>query len=146
MADVKKEPDTGRSRTDLAHSVQQFFEQFGRALTAGDGTAIAGMWDTPAFVLADEGARTIASTDEIATFFDGVRAQYESRGIVDTRADLLWEEWLTERIVMVEVRWPYLDAAGHELGEELSTYTLRLDDSGALRVRIVVTHGVSQPH
>ena len=42
------------------------------------------------------------------------------------------------------MRWPYLDAQGHELGAETSTYTLRRDGNGRLRLRVAVTHGVEE--
>lgn len=45
---------------------------------------------------------------------------------------------------MVEVRWPYLDADGEERGEETSTYTLRRNDRGELRLRVAVMHGASE--
>jgi hypothetical protein len=48
---------------------------------------------------------------------------------------------MTDRILVVEVRWPYLDQEGNEAGEESSTYTLRRDDQGHLKIRAVVMHG-----
>lgn len=42
-----------------------------------------------------------------------------------------------------EVRWPYLDGQGNEVGEEVSTYTLRRDETGALKVQVALMQGVS---
>ncbi|PCC74844.1 hypothetical protein SAMN02745121_05977 [Nannocystis exedens] len=36
--------------------------------------------------------------------------------------------------------WPYVDREGREVGHERSTYALRRDDSGALRIRAVLAH------
>jgi hypothetical protein len=46
-------------------------------------------------------------------------------------------------LALVEVRWPYLDGQGNEVGEEVSTYVLRRDDTGALKVQVALMQGVS---
>ncbi|HET8580777.1 MAG TPA: hypothetical protein VFL31_07245 [Nitrospiraceae bacterium] len=66
--------------------------------------------------------------------FSGAKEQYNARGITDTRPDVFGLEWVTERIAIVDVRWPYLDERGKEVGEEASTYTLRRDDAGDLKL------------
>jgi hypothetical protein len=123
--------------------VQQFLDRMAEALTRGDGETVARMWDVPALVLDDQTVRGISSASELVQFFGGARELYNDRGIVDTRADLLALAWLTERIAIVEVRWPYLDRNGREVGEESSTYTLRYDDANNLRLRVGVMHGAT---
>jgi hypothetical protein len=46
-------------------------------------------------------------------------------------------------LALVEVRWPYLDGQGNEVGEEVSTYALRRDETGALKVQVALMQGVS---
>ena len=60
---------------------------------------------------------------------------------VDTRADIVRSEWSSDRIAIVSVRWPLIDRNRREIGYEGSTYTLRRDDGGTLRIRSVVMHG-----
>lgn len=122
-------------------SVQVFLDRFGELITAGDGAAVAELWETPAYVLGDTMAKAVVTSEEVARFFGGAKAQYDERGIVDTRAEIRRETWLTDRLVTVEVRWPYLDAEGRAHGEETSTYVLRVDDRGELRLRAAVMHG-----
>jgi hypothetical protein len=123
--------------------VQAFLDRFGALVTAGDGAAIAKLWETPAYVLGDTMAMPVASPEEVATFFGGAKAQCNERGITDTRAEIQRETWHSDRVVSVEVRWPYLDADGEEHGSETSTYVLRLDDAGALRLRVAIMHGAT---
>jgi hypothetical protein len=104
------------------------------------------MWETPALVLSDQEVITVGAASEVEQFFSGAKEQYNARGIVDTRPDIVQLRWPTEKIAIVEVRWPYLDARGHELGEETSTYTLRRNEAGDLKVRVAVMHGTSEPH
>ena len=53
-------------------------------------------------------------------------------------------EWVTDRMALVDVRWPWLDADGAENGEESSTYALRRGDDGRLKIRMVVMHGARE--
>jgi hypothetical protein len=44
----------------------------------------------------------------------------------------------------VEVRWPYLDEQGKEVGEETSTYALRRDETGILKLQTAIMHGAAE--
>jgi hypothetical protein len=132
---------SGRSQRDRA-AVQDLLDRFARALTSGDGRGAASLWETPAFVLGDEIVMPVASPEEVERFFGGAREQYNSRGITDTRGEIQRLDWVSDRIAIVDVRWPYLGATGKEVGAESSTYVLRKDDTGALRIRAVVMRGV----
>lgn len=123
--------------------VQDLLDRFARAITAGDGNAIASLWAVPAFVIGDNGVRAVNSLDEVKEFFSGAKEQYNARGITDTRPDVFGLEWVTDRIVVVDVRWPYLDESGKEVGEEASTYTLRRDDAGDLKLHVALMRGAS---
>lgn len=121
--------------------VQELLDRMARAITAGDGRTMAEIWETPALVLGDEQVMAVTSSQEVEQFFGGAKEQYNARGIVDTRAEIVSLTWPTDHIAIVEVRWPYLDAQGANRGEETSTYTLRRDDRGQLRLRVAVMHG-----
>lgn len=131
------EPPGGHSE------VQAFLARIARALTAGDGKTVAGMWAVPALVLGDDDVRAVGTLQEVEQFFGGAKEQYNARGITDTRADIVELRWLTPRMALVEVRWPYLDQEGNEVGEEVSTYALRRDDTGALKVQAALMHGAA---
>lgn len=126
--------------------VKQLLDQFARAITSGDGRAAARLWDVPALVISDEAIHSAGSLGEIERFFGGSKEQYNRLGIVDTRADVVHLEWVTDRIAMVRVRWPWLDGQGRETGEETSTYVLRRDGEGNLKVRSVIMHGAAPKH
>jgi hypothetical protein len=123
--------------------VLQFFDAYALALLRGDERAIAAMWEAPALVVGDAGVQAIASTDEIERFFAGAKDEYAARHITGTRADVQRLEWVTDRIAIARVWWPYLDEHGHQIGAESSTYTLRRDDHGQLRLRVATMHGES---
>jgi hypothetical protein len=145
MAQPFTEP--GRTSAHVPHhrgdaELRAFVDRFAHALTAGDTRTIAALWETPAYVLADDAVHDVRSIDEIEQFFNGARQQYSEQGIADTRPEVLRADWLTERIVTAHVRWPYLDGRGRAVGAEAATYTLRRDREGHLRLRVAVLHGV----
>lgn len=121
--------------------IQDFFDRMAGALTRGDGEAVADLWAVPALVLSDRDARAVDSLEDEAAFFGGARDQFHRLGSTDTRAQIVGFERLTSRIVMVDVRWPWLDDTGAERGEETSTYLLRRDDSGELKLQAVIMRG-----
>lgn len=151
-ADAKRAPARGKehgsSAKGAAHDgaarVQSLLDRFARALTAGDGEAAAAVWETPAFVMGAGMARAVSTQDEVVAFFSGAKEQYNSRGIADTRAEIQRLDWVTDDLVVVDVRWPYLKANGEEIGEERSTYTLMKGSGGELRIRSILMRGASE--
>jgi ketosteroid isomerase-like protein len=135
-----------QSKPDREHvEVQEFLDRYTRALTASDVDTLVEIWETPAFVLSDEGAHPVGGDDEVRRFFAGAAEQYNSRGIVDTRADIEEVKWQTPRIAVVQVRFPWLDERGRERGDERSTYVLVRDGEDRLRLRVAIMRGASSP-
>lgn len=139
MTDVKVPMDQNNADA----GVQAFLDTMARAVVAGDGEAMAGLWGYPALVIGDE-VMSITEPKQVASFFGGAREQYNAMGIVDTRAEIQRLQWLTERIVTVDVRWPWLDASGATRKFETSTYTLCRQDNGGFALRVAVMRGVTE--
>ena len=123
--------------------VVRFLQRYGQALGADDLTTIASMWELPALVVSDEGARAVTEAGEVERFFTGAVEWYRAQGLMTTRPELLHTQMLGRRIVAVDVRWATLDRAGQEQAHESSRYLLRLDDDGELRIRVAVS--VTEP-
>jgi len=123
--------------------VQALLDALGRALTSGDGKAAAAEWAVPAMVLGEYDVRCISSRDEIASFFGNAKEEYVAQGIMGTRAEVRNLTWITGDLALVEVRWPWLTAEREERGEETSTYVLRRDESGLLRIQVAILHGAA---
>jgi ketosteroid isomerase-like protein len=119
-------------------TIRRFLERYGTALSAGDGAAIAACWDTPALVLADDGARAVATLDEVQTFFNAATEHYRSQGLEATTPEVLKTESLSERLAMVEVRWHALDGRGERKSSERSRYLLRAADDGEPRIHVAI--------
>jgi ketosteroid isomerase-like protein len=126
--------------------VQEFLDAFAVAMTSGDTDTIAELWETPAYLVGDQIARTVEDAEDIHTLFKDAKANYNKIGIVATNAEIVRLDEITDRIVSVRVRWPYLDAAGVEVGAEASTYTLRRNADGEWRLRVALMHGQEALH
>ena len=136
-------PTSARALEPFVHEdeVRHYLDLYARAVTAGDLKAIAALWTVPALVLAGYGAQAVTTLAEIEAFFAHAKDHYAARGIVDTRPDIQYVEWLTERIVLTDVRWPLFDANHDERSTELATYTLERNDGGALKMRVAIMRG-----
>lgn len=139
---LRTQPRGARYAHEHHGEVQDFLQRYAKALVEGDDETVAQLWEVPAFVIGAETAMAVTRRDEIATFFGRAKEAYHAQGVTETWPDILDEEWLGDRTVVVSVRWPYLDADGHEIGAERAEYTLRRDDRGALRIRYVLIRGV----
>lgn len=121
--------------------VRTFMAEFGENLSAGDGKAIAQTWAVPALVMMKDGAaQAVTSRDEVEKFFSGAKAQYTARGIDQAIPEVKRIEWLTDDVVQADVRWPYIDGQGNEIGEESSVYTLKRAGS-RLELCMIVMRG-----
>ncbi|MES1158984.1 MAG: hypothetical protein ABUL42_03730, partial [Terricaulis silvestris] len=120
--------------------VQEFLDTMGIALTAGDGAAAAALWEAPAFILGPQGAHGVRTASQLELFFDAGREKYNARGVVDTRPEIIRLDEINDTVVMVRVRWPWLDEKGREVGAETSTYTLQRNDYGDWKLRVALMH------
>jgi hypothetical protein len=129
------EPTAPRRERGLREEVQDMFDQLAKALTAGDGDAVAALWETPGLVIGAHCVLAMTSQEKVAEFFCKAKHKYNEHGITNTRADLLDIEPVGERIVLVSVRWAHLGPNARELGHESFDYTLRRNDDGKVKIR-----------
>lgn len=145
---AKRSSDSGQHRVaprsfgpaDRA-AVQDYLDRFATAMTSGDTKTVASLWGVPAFVIGANEARVVQSEAEVEEFFAGAKDMYNQRGIMDTRAEIQDLDWIAEDLVIVTVRWPYLDQNEKEVGEESSSYTLLRGEDGGFKVRVVTMRG-----
>lgn len=136
---------TAKSRTGYQAdpAVQGFLDEMAKALIGGDGKLAASLWSLPALIVSDQFVEAVNSVEQLEKMFGGAKEQYNAKGITNTRGEIQRLEWLTDRIALVSVRWPWLDRNGTEHGDESSTYVLRKDDGGRLRMHAALMQGTS---
>ena len=136
-------PEATSTEHDVAgdSDVQKFLHRFASALTSGDGRAAAALWALPSIMIGNTSVQAIMDRNELERMFRNARDHDNAAGISDTRGEIRKVDWMSNRVVLVDVRWPHLDAYGQERGEELSSYLLRRDDHGDLKLHVAITHG-----
>ncbi len=118
-----------------------FFQNLGEALSAGNLENIKKCWALPFYALGDRMVKSVNTTDDFNNFFSGTNKEYNKRGIAEARPEVVRTQWLTDQIVVVQVRWPYINRSGTEIGEESSAYTLKLDQNGKFKIHMVTMLG-----
>ncbi|HEU4426886.1 MAG TPA: hypothetical protein VFR67_30505 [Pilimelia sp.] len=111
--------------TDLA-TLADFFGRYGCALAAGDLPAIAGCYAMPGMVVSDAYSFTFSSPAAVALSFVGALPAYQERGVVAAHAEIEDVTRLDGTLVLVAVRWEYLDCAGEAVPGERFRYLVRL--------------------
>ncbi len=130
---------TYKGMPPIEDTVRRFLERYGEALSAGDIPTVVDCWDVPALVIADDGARSVATLAEIEQFFGSAVEWYRSQGQMATKPELKHVEPLGKRLVFVDVVWPGLDASGNVKSSEHSCYVLRFSDDGSPRIQVAIS-------
>lgn len=141
MAPFEPHPTSTEHDVSGDSDVQEFLHRFAWAMTSGDGRSAAALWALPALMLGDTMVQSIMDRDELERMFRNARDHYNAAGIHDTRGEIRKIDWMSPRVVLVQVRWPHLDASGAEHGEEHASYLLRRDDHGDLKLHVAIIHG-----
>jgi ketosteroid isomerase-like protein len=126
--------------------VEQFLVAYAEALSAGDGAALAGMYEIPGLVVSDQGGQPVSSPDQVAEFFAAAAAQYHDAGLAGTRPEYVSIEQLSEQLCTADVRWIGIDADGRATGhKEYSMYVLRRGEDGVVRIQVAVIRSPEVP-
>jgi hypothetical protein len=137
----KASKDAERSDRPMHAKVQNYLDRFSQAMTRGDTETMLSLWAIPAFLVDKEDTRVISDSADVQRFFSAGPEMYQQRGIENTRAEIESIDVIDERLVMVHVRWPYLDKSGREIGEESSNYTLKADAAGEFKLCVCTMRG-----
>jgi hypothetical protein len=129
------------SPTEDDLGVADFLDGLALGVSEGNAAALAAMVETPCFVLTHNDARTLEDDADIADFHRDGPQRYGSRGVTHTRPQVVRMDEITDRMVVVRVRWLWLDSDDVDMGADVCTYTLRRGDDDEWKVRIIVVHG-----
>jgi hypothetical protein len=120
-------------------SIEQTLRDVASALASGDAARVAELWDVPALVLADQGARAVATRAEVEAFFRGSIQWYREQGTPTALPSLDRWERISDRVAAVDVTWRSLDTNGEEKSRESSHYLMRMGDDGVARMQVAMS-------
>ncbi|MWB98522.1 hypothetical protein [Agromyces seonyuensis] len=117
--------------------VRAFLVRYAATLTKQDAEAAAELWSTPGLIADDRFSGVLGSREEMA---EGLRQSYplyRQLGLAAVEYELRDEKELSDHLVLVGVRWLFLDDEGQLLTDSSSYYLLR-DESDGLRACVCV--------
>jgi hypothetical protein len=131
--------------TSTPADVAAFLDGYANALVSGDLPGIAACYALPALVVGDGATVPISDPAQVEAAFGGAADAYRAQGLVDARPEPRAVDPLTAALILVEVRWAYLDEAGHERRHSSYRYLLRRSDTGRLGIQVVVDTTPARP-
>ena len=133
--------DTTSTHADVA----AFLDRYADALVNGDLPGVAACYALPALVVGDAATIPISDPAQVEAAFGGAADAYRAQGLVDARPELRAVDPLTPALTLVDVRWAYLDEAGHERRHSSYRYLLRRSEDGQLAIQVVADTTPAQP-
>jgi ketosteroid isomerase-like protein len=131
--------------TTAQPDVRSFLDGYADALASGDLPAVAASYTLPALVVGDAAAIPVSEPAQVEAAFAGVADAYRAQGLVGLRPELRAVDPLTSALILVEVRWAYLDQAGRERQHTSYRYLLRRTDTGRLGIQVVIDTTPARP-
>jgi hypothetical protein len=125
-------------------TLADFFDRYGGALVAGDLPAIAGCYAMPGMVVSYGYGFTFSSPAAVALSFIGAAPAYREHQLVAAHAEIGEVQRLSDGIVLVDVRWEYLDSDGGAVPGERFRYLVRLGRL-APQICVVMPMGAAMP-
>lgn len=119
-------------------SISEYLTRYADSLTAFDAESSAGLWSTPGTIVNDRSSEVLESRDAMV---DGLRQAYpiyQRLGLASVGFELVERRDLSDRLVLVRVRWLFFDAGGAQLTDTDSYYLLRDEDQTGLQACVCV--------
>lgn len=117
--------------------VEEYLARYAASLTAFDAEAAAALWSIPGMIVDD---RLSGVLDSRAAMVQGLEQSYpiyRRLGLHSVGYELVDENHLTGRLVLVRVRWTFFGAGDELLTDSNAHYLLRSDD-GDLRATVCI--------
>jgi ketosteroid isomerase-like protein len=131
--------------TTAQPDVGSFLDHYADALASGDLPGVAACYALPALVVGDAAGIPVSEPAEVEAAFAGAADAYRAQGLLGLRPELRAVDPLTGTLILVDVRWAYLDEAGRERQHTSYRYLLRRTDTGQLGIQVVVDTTPAQP-
>ncbi len=125
--------------------VASFLDRYADALAEGDLPGIAACYVVPALVVGDGATIPVSEPAQVEAAFGGAADAYRAQGLVGLRPEVRAVDPLTGALTLVDVRWAYLDEAGHERRHTSYRYLLRRADTGQLGIQVVIDTTPARP-
>ena len=113
-------------------TVREMLDRLGKAVSRGDLKQVSASYVFPAMFLLEEQCTVFNKPGDVENVFGKGRNWYVEQGIVETKAEILKLNIMSDTIATVDVRWPGFDRDGKEVYTETSHYVIQLSEGKPL--------------
>lgn len=118
--------------------IEQYLARYAASLTEFDAEAAFELWSTPGMIADDRVSGVLDTREEMVAGLKQSYPLYRELGLASVGHELLDANELSDRLVLVKVRWLFRDADGDLLTDANSYYLLRDDDAAGLQACVCV--------
>ncbi len=118
--------------------IEQYLSRYAASLTEFDAEAAVELWSTPGMIADDRVSGVLDTREEMVAGLKQSYPLYRELGLASVGHELLDANELSDRLVLVKVRWLFRDAEGKLLTDATSYYLLRDDDTAGLQACVCV--------
>lgn len=118
--------------------IEQYLARYAASLTEFDAEAAVELWSTPGMIADDRVSGVLDTREEMITGLKQSYPLYRELGLASVGHELLDANELSDRLVLVKVRWLFRGTEGELLTDANSYYLLRDDDAAGLQACVCV--------
>lgn len=118
--------------------IDGYLDRYAASLSDFDAEAAVTLWSTPGMIADDRVSGVLDTREEMIAGLKQSYPLYRELGLASVSHELLDTNPLSERLVLVKVRWLFRDAAGELLTDANSYYLLRDEDDAGLQACVCV--------
>lgn len=104
--------------------LEGFFDQYRRAFSQRDDTALLGLLHLPCLMMSGTDLVAVGQADDVRHRLQRQFERHASAGVADAQFEVLVRTRLTPRLTRADLRWTFFDGGGEVLGETGVSYTL----------------------
>jgi hypothetical protein len=120
-------------------NINNFFEQYAKALEQYDTKGMAHLYNIPCTMLSDDATTLFNDAGKLEGFFNQGITFYRQFGIAHARPEIWNRREMTEKIVHVKVNWQYFDSLKQSIYNCDYYYVLKLDKNTHWRIILSVS-------
>jgi hypothetical protein len=125
--------------TAIFHSINAFFEQYGKALENYDTKHLSLRYAIPCIMLSDDSATTFTESSKLEGLFNQGANFYKQFGIVHARPEVWSKRPVSEKIAHAKVNWQYYNEQNQPVYNCDYFYILRYDKSNKWKIEMSVS-------
>lgn len=118
--------------------VDEYLGRYAASLSDFDAEAAVELWSTPGMIADDRVSGVLDTREEMVMGLKQSYPLYRELGLASVGHELLEANDLSERLVLVKVRWLFRDAEGELLTDATSYYLLRDEDEAGLQACVCI--------